>query len=43
MGKLSEFGAVNIRDYLMNNQRDKGGKIRYLFEIPLKDNALACY
>lgn len=43
MSKLSEYGALNIRDFLMNQIRDKNSKIRYLFDVPDRDNALACY
>lgn len=43
MKKLSEFGAVNIRDTPMNQGRDKNDKIRFLFEIDDREKALACY
>ena len=43
MSKLSEYGAKNIRDFLMTQQRDCNSKIRYLFEIPERENALSCY
>lgn len=43
MKKLTEFGAINIKDTPMNQGRDKGEKIRYLFDIPDRDQALACF
>jgi hypothetical protein len=44
MNKLSEFGAKNIKDTPMGGQsRDKNQKIRYLFEIDEREQALACY
>ena len=43
MNKLSEFGAINIKDTPMNQTKDKNEKIRYLFDIEDRDQALACY
>lgn len=45
MKKLSEFGAINIKDTPMNNPREnnKNDKIRYLFDIEDRDQALACF
>ena len=43
MKKLAEFGAINIKDTPMNQGRDKGEKIRYLFDIDDRDQALACF
>ena len=43
MNKLAEFGAINIKDTPMNQGRDKGEKIRYLFDIDDRDQALACF
>ena len=43
MNKLSEFGAINIKDTPMNQTRDKNEKIRYLFDIEDRDQALSCY
>jgi hypothetical protein len=46
MEKLRDFGATNTRDTVMikdRNEPSKNDKIRYMFQVHDKEQALACY
>jgi hypothetical protein len=46
MEKLNTFGASNIKDTIMvrdRNEHSKNDKIRYMFQVHEKEQALACY
>lgn len=46
MEKLDLFGASNIKDTVMvkdRNEYNKNDKIRYMFQVHEKEQALACY